>query len=189
MASVGSLVPETIVFLASCARQKRLTTYKEVAQTVGTFHRVIPKILCEIREICLSNNWPALTSIVVNSSTGLPGEAFLDPWLPRSAPQGKRHAMWQSMVDEVYNFDWTPALSNKKFPQKHNETTTGKAVTHCSEEVLKEIEQLLQEYQVVVGLARREGRLKDSAANTYLLHVSNFVRWLKGDFEPGGRKN
>ncbi|MDO8749789.1 MAG: hypothetical protein Q7K03_01400 [Dehalococcoidia bacterium] len=29
-------------------------------------------------------------------------------------------------------------------------------------------------------------RLQPSAKRTYLLHSKNFVRWLEGDFTPGG---
>ena len=45
--------------------------------------------------------------------------------------------------------------------------------------------------EVKAALTRYRAKIKDSALadntqHTYLLHATNFVRWLEGEFEPGG---
>ena len=52
-----------------------------------------------------------------------------------------------------------------------------------SQKALEEIEEALRLYE-------REVQAKDmttSTKKTYLLHSTNFVRWRKGEFEPGAR--
>lgn len=53
---------------------------------------------------------------------------------------------------------------------------------------LKEIEKLLDEYVSEVEELEIKGIIQEKTAKTYLLHATNFVRWCKGDFEPGIRK-
>jgi hypothetical protein len=57
-----------------------------------------------------------------------------------------------------------------------------------SPEVLREIERLFNTYSREVESARASKIIMDNTAKTYLLHSGNFVRWVKGEFEPGGRK-
>lgn len=48
----------------------------------------------------------------------------------------------------------------------------------------------MQEIEVALGRYRAEvnqASLADNTKDTYLLHANNFVRWLKREFEPGGR--
>lgn len=52
-----------------------------------------------------------------------------------------------------------------------------------SQQALEEIRLALTEYRIQV----RSTAMKDSTKKTYLLHASNFVRWLANDFVPGGR--
>lgn len=47
-----------------------------------------------------------------------------------------------------------------------------------------EIERLLEEYEIEV----KSVNLADNTVRTYLYHANSFVRWCKGDFEPGGKK-
>lgn len=54
--------------------------------------------------------------------------------------------------------------------------------------VITELERLHKEYSNEIEEKKKLGILAPSAADTYLLHSRNFVRWCKGDFEPGGRK-
>ena len=49
-------------------------------------------------------------------------------------------------------------------------------------EALRLVEAAWERYQQEVEASR----LKPSAKRTYLLHSKNFVRWLDGDFTPGG---
>lgn len=53
--------------------------------------------------------------------------------------------------------------------------------------IIEEPERLILEYEVEVERSRKDGKLSDKTANTYLPHSNNFVRWCKGEFIPGGR--
>ena len=48
--------------------------------------------------------------------------------------------------------------------------------------LVRRVEEALAEYEAEVTASR----LKPSSKRTYLLHARHFVRWLGGDFEPGG---
>lgn len=56
-----------------------------------------------------------------------------------------------------------------------------------SKDIIMEMTRLYNEYQQEIEALRKNGILKQSAANTYLLHSKNFVRWCKDEFEPGRR--
>ena len=55
---------------------------------------------------------------------------------------------------------------------------------HVSSKALQEIETALREYEREV----QASKMTPSTKHTYLLHTENFVKWLKGDFVPGARK-
>ncbi|MGL5479037.1 MAG: hypothetical protein ACRDCB_08385 [Clostridium sp.] len=57
---------------------------------------------------------------------------------------------------------------------------------NIKKEDIKIIEDALQKYELQVEEASKEGLLKSNAVKTYLLHSRNFVRWCRGEFEPGG---
>lgn len=48
-----------------------------------------------------------------------------------------------------------------------------------------ELEKKLEEYEKVVEEKMSTGLLVKNTANTYLTHSRNFVRWCKGEFNPG----
>lgn len=52
---------------------------------------------------------------------------------------------------------------------------------------LSELDGLLRQYEDAVEGARTQGLVSDKTAHTYILHSTNFVRWIKGDFVPGAR--
>ena len=54
-----------------------------------------------------------------------------------------------------------------------------------SNEALQEIEAALREYEQEV----ESSNMSPATQHTYLLHSENFVKWLKGEFVPGARKN
>jgi hypothetical protein len=56
-----------------------------------------------------------------------------------------------------------------------------------SQEIINKLEYLFQTYETEVNEKLKNGLLKESAAKTYLLHSSNFIRWCKDDFVPGAR--
>lgn len=49
-------------------------------------------------------------------------------------------------------------------------------------EVLAIIQKAVEQYCQVV----QESELSEESKKTYIEHPNNFVRWLKGEFEPGG---
>lgn len=57
----------------------------------------------------------------------------------------------------------------------------------ASKETVREMEQLLTQYSKTIEELEHTGLLRAETAKTYLTHSTNFVRWCKGDFEPGGR--
>jgi hypothetical protein len=108
MATIHELVPRAALYLVQVVVEHRLTTYTEVAEALGTSSRVVPKVLAEVQTVCIENGWPPITVLVVTKSTGTPGEGFLDPWLPRTAPPSRRAAMVENFRRTVYVFDWAP---------------------------------------------------------------------------------
>lgn len=50
---------------------------------------------------------------------------------------------------------------------------------------LAEIERLFDEYEKEVQDLHEKGILQEQTLVTYLTHAHNFIRWIKGDFEPG----
>jgi hypothetical protein len=52
-----------------------------------------------------------------------------------------------------------------------------------SSQTLREVEQALEAYEAEV----RAARLAPKTVRTYLLHATNFVRWMRDDFAPGER--
>lgn len=54
-----------------------------------------------------------------------------------------------------------------------------------SSKTLQEIEAALREYEREVQVSNMTPFTK----HTYLLHSENFVKWLKGEFVPGGREH
>ena len=56
-----------------------------------------------------------------------------------------------------------------------------------TQEVMREIERLYNEYEKEVYTARKSGQLMENTVKTYLLHSRNFVKWCKGLFVPGAR--
>lgn len=54
---------------------------------------------------------------------------------------------------------------------------------HTDSESIVEINRLLDIYISEI----ESSELKPLAANIYLTHAKNFVRWIEGEFVPGGR--
>ncbi len=61
--------------LVSCAMNRQIITYKELSEYMFEHEAagVLSQILCRIAMYCEKHELPALTSIVVNSNTGVPG--------------------------------------------------------------------------------------------------------------------
>lgn len=87
--------------LVNCASNSDSITYGELATKLGIHHRAVRHILGLIQNFCLENEYPPLTILVFNKSTGLPGEGFTAYDI--SNPQ--------EGINKVYSFNWN-AISN-----------------------------------------------------------------------------
>ncbi len=108
MGKIESLMPGTIDFLIKKAKQKELTTYKEIGNAVGTHSRVVPKILWKIESLRLERDWPPLTAIVVRVDSRKPGSDFLKYLFPDIA-EYEQEIKWKRLIQKVYDFDWNRA--------------------------------------------------------------------------------
>lgn len=54
-------------------------------------------------------------------------------------------------------------------------------MAQISREALREVEEALRRYELEV----KASGVRPNTEKTYLLHATNFVRWLRDDFEPG----
>ncbi|PLT31828.1 hypothetical protein [Peribacillus deserti] len=53
------------------------------------------------------------------------------------------------------------------------------------DEFTTELEKRLVLYEKVIQEKKLEGLMTPKTVNTYLTHSRNFVRWCKGNFDPG----
>lgn len=60
-------------------------------------------------------------------------------------------------------------------------------VMKASQEFIKQLEELYQVYENEVREKSKDGLLAENSSKTYLLHSGNFVKWCRGNFNPGGR--
>lgn len=60
-------------------------------------------------------------------------------------------------------------------------------IVKASQEFIKRLEELYQVYEKEVQEKTIDGMLAENSSRTYLLHSGNFVKWCRGDFNPGGR--
>jgi len=63
--------------LVLAAKYRQVLTYEIVGQACGVPPPSIGDFLRPIQQYCTETNLPPLTSIVVNKSTGLPGDGFI----------------------------------------------------------------------------------------------------------------
>jgi putative restriction endonuclease len=71
--------------LVLAARNRQVFTYEIISQACGVPAPSIGDFLRPIQQYCSENSFPPLTSIVVNKSSGLPGEGFIAaPDVPRA---------------------------------------------------------------------------------------------------------
>jgi len=55
-------------------------------------------------------------------------------------------------------------------------------MAEISPQALVEVKKALERYEIEV----EKSKLQPNSQQTYLLHARNFVRWIEGDFSPGG---
>ncbi len=63
--------------LVLAARNRQVLTYEIVAQACGVPAPSVGDFLRPIQQFCSENHLPPLTSIIVNKTTGLPGDGFI----------------------------------------------------------------------------------------------------------------
>jgi putative restriction endonuclease len=63
--------------LVNSSQHRETIPYKQVAQAIGTNPLSVGNALGPIQDYCLENHLPPLTSIVVRTSTGIPGNGFI----------------------------------------------------------------------------------------------------------------
>ena len=80
--------------LVLAARNRQTLTYDLVAKATGMMTPGIGDMLRPIQQYCTENELPALTSLVVNGQTGLPGTGFI---AAENVPKAQL---------EVFNEDW-----------------------------------------------------------------------------------
>ena len=106
MATIPELVPGVVRFLVQVARERRLTTYGEVAQAVGTHHRVVPKVVEVVKAVCLEEGWPPLIALVLRAGSERPSLSCMGPWLGGEAPHGDEAEVVGEWLERVCAFDW-----------------------------------------------------------------------------------
>ncbi len=84
--------------LTLCAKKRQLLVYDELSWLISVPLPGLGQLLEPIQAYCITNNLPALTSIVVRSSNGIPGEGFI---AAQNVPDAQ---------SKVFSFDW---------PQQH----------------------------------------------------------------------
>ena len=63
--------------LVLAARIRQVLTYEMLSQACGVPPPSIGDFLRPIQQLCTERGWPPLTSIVVGSTTGVPGDGFI----------------------------------------------------------------------------------------------------------------
>lgn len=104
---------ELLPHLVLAAQLRETPTYKELGEKLDIHWRLVPHCLGFIRDdICLPRGLPLINAIVINGSTGLPGDSFL--------PEGSDHltdeeylAAFELHRDQVFTFSgWDQLLSD-----------------------------------------------------------------------------
>jgi hypothetical protein len=85
--------------LALCANHRQTLTYDQVGRLIGVPRQGLGQLLEPIQSLCILNQWPALTSLVVSEVDGLPGVGFI-----AAADIPNAHA-------KVFAFDWSEVES------------------------------------------------------------------------------
>lgn len=77
--------------LVLAARNRQVLTYELVAQACGVPAPSIGDFLRPIQQLCTEKDLPPITSLIVNKSTGLPGDGFLAENVPIAQIQSFAH--------------------------------------------------------------------------------------------------
>ena len=91
--------------LKDCAREKHPITYGELGKLVGMSHRRVGAPLFDIQDACAELGVPAITALVVLSTTRLPSIGF------KGFRGQNLRVEHQAILDDIYAFDWTPITS------------------------------------------------------------------------------
>jgi hypothetical protein len=112
-------------YLIYYAQQRELKTYGELAKVISRHHRILNHCLGYIRdEICRPKNIPLLNAIVVNASTGMPGESFLPEGAANLTPD-EYQKEFEKHRDKVFLYEgWDKLLAElglEPIPREDND--------------------------------------------------------------------
>lgn len=66
-----------MAYLNALCEKRQLLTYNELSWLIGVPFPGLGQLLEPIQTFCMNQDFPALTSIVVRSTDGIPGEGFI----------------------------------------------------------------------------------------------------------------
>ena len=98
-------------YLVNIAKKWEKKTYSDVSKDLKIWNpQLVWKILGDIQQYCLDNKRPALTSLIINSSTWLPWDWFFKKDLP-----------FEQIWKEVYEYKWeNNPFDKEKFNDNKN---------------------------------------------------------------------
>jgi len=82
--------------LVKYAKKRQAITYGQLAAKMGIHPRVCRFFLGIIQKYCLDNKLPPIQSLVVNKTTGRPGEGYI------ASPRNRIHMVHE----QVFNHQW-----------------------------------------------------------------------------------
>lgn len=88
--------------LVLCATKRMLIVYDELARLISVPRPGLGQLLEPIQSYCLLQDKPPLTSIVIGSDSGVPGNGFI---AAENVPMAQA---------DVYNYDWS---NTSPFPE------------------------------------------------------------------------
>lgn len=96
--------PAVFDVLKQCAADMTTISYGDLAEQVGTHHRVVLRPLGYIRdELCRPHGRPWLNMIAVNGKTKRPSEGAT----ASTGVEIDGERWWRGMVLQVYAYDWS----------------------------------------------------------------------------------
>ncbi len=63
----------------------------------------------------------------------------------------------------------------------------GMSQIRITREALEEVQRALAVYEELLASLEQTRVIKESTRQTYMVHSDNFVRWMRGEFDPGAR--
>ena len=100
MAKLEVIAIRAFAELKKVAQKGTTITYGELADTIDTHHRVLPRALGLLWRWCEKKGYPHINALVVNKITKVPGEGYQPENRPTTMEE--LNALWK----EIHKFDW-----------------------------------------------------------------------------------